>query len=331
MAAHRIQILVYEGCMASEVMAIADLFHIANKLSLHRRPGEKGKLFSVELIGMRSVSVTTANGMHIDSRVTGKSEGRLLIVPGLDFDNARAMLQRLTHLAPEIALIREAAQRGASIASICVGAFLLAEAGVLDGRKATTSWLLNGVLAKRYPKVKFDLNAMVTEDDGVFCAGAVTAAYDLGLKLIDRYADGDLAQMVAKVMLLEPNRRSQAPFVFTSLEAQARDTLVAQACKWLHRHIGQHFSIDEVAAHFAVSPRTLLRRFREEIHDTPIGYLQKIRLEHAKALLETTHLSFVQIVDRAGYFDESAFRRLFKRHVGLTPIEYRKRFSIHRK
>lgn len=328
MATHRVKILVYEGCMASEVMAVADLFHIANKLASHRRSGAAEKLFSFELIGVQAASVSTANGMQIDARVAGKPDGDLLIVPGLDFDNARVLLERLAQLVPEIALIRKAARRGVVIASVCVGAFLLAEAGVLDGRKATTSWLLNGVLAKRYPKVQLDLHAMVTEDDGVFCAGAVTAAYDLGLRLIERYADGDLAQTVAKVMLLEPNRRSQAPFVFTSLEAQARDRLVAQVCKWLRRNFREQFSIDEVAARFAVSSRTLLRRFREDMHETPIGYLQKVRLEHAKALLETTNLPFAQIVDRAGYLDESAFRRLFKRQVGLSPIEYQKRFSI---
>lgn len=325
---HRVKILAYEGCMGSEVMAIADLFHIANKLWSHRRSGNKSKLFACEVIGLHGTPVSTANGARIDIRTAAKMDGDLLIVPGLDFDNPRALIERLRHLEPEVALIRKAARRGIAVASICVGTFLLAEAGLLDGRKATTSWLLNGVLAKRYPKVRLELNAMVTEDDGVFCAGAVTAGYDLGLKLIERFGDADLAQMVAKVMLLEPNRRSQTPFVFTSLEAQSKDTLVAQVCKWLHQNFRKQFSINEVAAHFAVSARTLLRRFRLEMQDTPIGYLQKVRLEHAKALLETTTLPFAQIVDHAGYVDESAFRRLFKRHVGLTPIEYQKRFSI---
>jgi transcriptional regulator GlxA family with amidase domain len=324
----RVKILAYDGCMGSEVMGIADLFHIANTLWSLRNPLVKEKLFALELIGLHNTSVPTANGTRIEVRIARKMDGDMLIVPGLDFDNARVLIERLTPLAPEIAFIRKAAQRDIPVASMCVGAFLLAEAGVLDGRAATTSWLLNGVLAKRYPLAKLELNAIVTEDRGVFCAGAVTAAYDLGLKLIERFGDNDLAQMAAKVMLLESNRRSQAPFVFSSLDAQSKDTLIMQVCKWLRRNFRSQFSIDEVAAHFAVSARTLLRRFREEMHDTPIGYLQKIRLEHAKALLETTSLSFAQIVDRAGYSDESAFRRLFKRHVGLTPIEYQKRFSV---
>jgi transcriptional regulator GlxA family with amidase domain len=325
---YRVQILAYEGCMASEVMGIADLFHIANKLWSHQNSKSKERLFVFELIGMRGTSVSTANGARIDVRIARKMDGDLLIVPGLDFDSARILIDRLAQLEPEIAFIRKTAQRGIPIASMCVGAFLLAEAGALDGRKATTSWLLNGVLEKRYPSVKLELNAIVTEDDGVFCAGAVTAAYDLGLRLVERFGDGDLAQVVAKVMLLEPNRRSQAPFIFSSLDAQSKDTLVAQVSKWLHRNFRKQFSIDEVAAHFAVSARTLLRRFREEMQETPIGYLQKVRLEHAKALLETTNLPFAQIVDQVGYLDESTFRRLFKRHVGLTPIEYQKRFFL---
>ncbi len=314
--------------MASEVMAIADLFHIANKLWSRRNPKSKEELLACDLIGLRDRSVATANGTRIEVGIARRFDGDMLIVPGLDFDNARVLIERLALLAPEVAFIRKVAQRNISVASMCVGAFLLAEAGALDGRIATTSWLLNGVLAKRYPSVTLELNAIVTEDNGVFCAGAVTAAYDLGLKLIERFGDIDLAQKVAKVMLLEPNRRSQAPFVFGSLDAQGKDTLVAQVCKWLRRNFSGQISIDEVAAQFAVSPRTLLRQFRDEMLDTPLGYLQKIRLEHAKALLETTNLSFADIVDRAGYVDESAFRRLFKRHVGLTPSGYKKRFSI---
>ena len=325
---HRIAILAFEGCMASEAMAVADLFHVANRMWAHRHATQNEKLFLVDVIGVRDTMVSTASGARIAIRLVKKFAGDLLIVPGLDFDSVRLLTERVRQLEPEVAFIRKAAQSGAVIASVCVGAFLLAEAGVLDGRKATTSWLLNGVLAKQYPLVKLDLNAMVTEDDGVFCAGAVTAAYDLGLKLIERFADAELAPLVAKLMLLEPNRRTQAPFVFASLDAQSKDTLVAQVCKWLRRNFQEQFSIDEVATHFAVSSRTLLRRFREEARDTPIGYLQKVRVEHAKALLETTDLSFAQIVDRAGYIDESAFRRLFKRHVGLTPVEYQKRFSL---
>ncbi|OGB27538.1 MAG: hypothetical protein A3I66_06575 [Burkholderiales bacterium RIFCSPLOWO2_02_FULL_57_36] len=325
---HRVKILAYEGCMASEVMAIADLFHIANKMWSSRHSKGKEKLFSFELVGVRGTPISTANGARIEVGVAGDMDCDLLVVPGLDFDSPRVLIERLGQLEPEIALVRESAQRGIVIASICVGAFLLAEAEILDGRKATTSWLLNGVLIKRYPLVKLDLNAILTEDNGVFCTGAVTAVYDLGLRLVERFGDSDLAQMVAKVMLLEPNRRSQAPFVFTSLDAQSKDTLIAQVCKWLDRNFRKKFSIDEIATLFAVSERTLLRRFRNEMEETPIGYLQKVRLEHAKALLETTNLSFAQIVDHVGYFDESTFRRLFKRHVGLTPIEYQKRFSI---
>jgi transcriptional regulator GlxA family with amidase domain len=326
--AYQLKILAYEGCMASEAMGIADLFHVANKLWSQRNPESSMKLFEIELIGVRDSSISTANGARINARVARGMNGDLLIVPGLDFDSARTLINRVHQLGPEITFIRKSVQRGIAVASICVGAFLLAEAGALNGRKANTSWLMNGVLQKRYPSVHLDLNAIVTEDDGVFCAGAVTAAYDLGLKLIERFGDGDLAQMVAKLMLLEPGRRSQAPFVLSSLDAQSSDTLVARVCKWMQRNFRKHFSIDDVAMRFAVSARTLLRRFREEMHDTPIGYLQKVRLEHAKALLETTNLSFAQIVEDAGYFDESAFRRLFKRHVGLTPIEYQKRFSV---
>jgi transcriptional regulator GlxA family with amidase domain len=325
---YRVRILAYEACMASEAMGIADLFHIANRLWSHRHPTATEKPFAIELIGIRGTRISTASGACIEVRMARRPDGDLLIVPGLDFDSARILMDRLARLEPEIAFIRKAAQRGIAVASMCVGAFLLAEAGLLDGRKATTSWLLNGILEKRYPSIRLELNAIVTEDNGVFCAGAVTAAYDLGLKLIERFGDGGLAQKVAKVMLLEPNRRSQAPFVLTSLDAQSKDTLVAQVCKWMQRNFRQQFSIEDVAAHFAVSKRTLLRRFHGEMQETPIGYLQKIRIEHAKALLETTGLPFAQIVDHAGYLDESAFRRLFKRHVGITPTEYQKRFSV---
>jgi transcriptional regulator GlxA family with amidase domain len=327
-----ISILLFENCMASEAMGIADMCHVANKIAMLKAPVRKGaprrQLFSVKLCGMRGKKVETANGMRLDVHQVARIDGDLLLVPGLDFDSPRNLVERLERLTPEVEAIRSAAQRDMLIAAVCTGTFLLAEAGVLNGRRATTNWLLNGVLAARYPAIELDLNAMVTEDRGVLCSGAMTAAYDLGLRLVERFAGAELAQLVAKVMLLEPNRRSQAPYVLTDLDAQGKDPIVVQIQKWLGRNFGEQFDMHDVAARFAVSPRTLLRRFRQATGDTPLAYLQRVRIEHAKAMLETTGLPFSRIVERAGYQDESAFRRLFKRHTKLTPIEYQKRFSV---
>lgn len=185
--------------------------------------------------------------------------------------------------------LRKRHKAGAMLAAMCSGTFLLAESGLLDGKSATTSWFLADPFRQRYPRVDLDLGSMLTDEGRVVCAGTGMSHLDLALHLIERLAGRDIARACAKYTALDDQRRSQAPFMILN-HARSYDPLVTKAEKWLKANLGKQLGMDELAAQLAVSPRTLTRRFRESTGAGPQEFLQKLRIEAAKALLENTAL-----------------------------------------
>ena len=215
------------------------------------------------------------------------------------------------------------------VAANCSASFVLGDAGMLDGRAATTTWWLASVFRKRYPSCQLDPRAVLTEDGGVLCSGATTAYLDLALRVVQRLGGPNLASTCARFLLVDASRDSQAPFMTRTLQQQSAhgDELVSRAERWIHKRVGEPFSLHELARASRTSERTLLRRFQAVLGTTPLGYAQAARVEAAKGLLMTTDLAVERIGDRVGYTDTSSFRRLFKREVGVTPLAYRDRFQ----
>jgi transcriptional regulator GlxA family with amidase domain len=252
----------------------------------------------------------------------------LVIVPGLMHDGVDDLLRKLPRYAPEMELLRSLSLRGVALASSCCGGFLLAEAGLLDGRSATTSWWLDAAFRHRYPRVSLDVEQMIVEDGCIATTGASTAVLSYMLQLLGRHVDPDLAQMTARMMLIDPDRASQAPYISLALTERPRHSLSEKAGAFLQTQLHRELSIAELAAHCGTSERSLLRHFRQHYGSSPLAHIQHLRVERAKALLESTLLSFEEIVERCGYSDASSFRKLFKRATSLTPADYRDRFRL---
>ena len=217
---------------------------------------------------------------------------------------------------------------GVPIAGSCCGSFLLAEAGLLDDHAATTSWWLHAAFRRRYPRVRIDIERMIVEDGAVTTTGASTAVLSYVLQLLARHADPALAQHTGRMMLIDPDRQSQAPYISLALTERPRHSLSEKAEHFLHKQLHRELSVSELAAHCGVSERSLLRHFHQHYDASPLAHIQHLRVERAKALLETTLLSFDEIVARCGYSDASSFRKLFKRATSLTPADYRERFRM---
>ena len=253
----------------------------------------------------------------------------MVIVPGIWHTSVGGSFRDVgTTLAPEAALLRQFHEQGVLIGGICSGTILLAEAGLLDGRTATTSWWLGEPFRCRYPLVRLALDEVVTTDGNVWCAGAATSHFNLTLKIIEHFVSADVAALVARFMLIDPNRASQAPYMVHDFRPVAADPAVARAQKWVGARLAEAFTLDDMAGAAAVSTRTLIRRFREATGLTPLAYVQKARVEEAKSLLSTGNLAPEKIVDRVGYTDMSSFRRLFREHTGMTPHDYREKFRV---
>ncbi|MDX2277193.1 MAG: helix-turn-helix domain-containing protein [Hyphomonadaceae bacterium] len=217
--------------------------------------------------------------------------------------------------------------RGAYIAGVCMGAAYLAEAGLLDGRAATTHWALGADFARRYPKVDWRPDMVVTEDSRLLCSGGLTAAADVSLYLVEKLCGHEVAMQTAKALLLNMPRSSQSGYAMLPLSPPHNDEAVRAAEAHLQRNFKAELTMDHLADQAGMSPRTFLRRFKAATGKVPGAYLQAVRIEIAKGMLECDRSSIQCIANAVGYEDVSFFRNLFKRATGMTPGEYRTHFA----
>jgi transcriptional regulator GlxA family with amidase domain len=320
----RVGILIYPAC-AFTTVAIVDTFSVANAMS-RLRPASEHILFDTEWVSPSGGTVSCGGGMVFPTRPLQAGALDVLIVPGMLNGDLRPLLEG--GLETECLALRRFAEGGGLLASSCSGSFLLARAGLLDGRRATTSWWLNGLFRKHFPAVELDTDELVVWDKPVLSSGAITSYVDLGLWLIAHFGGELLRQMSAKVMAADSNRSSQAPYISEAIMAGSGHALVERARRWLNGHMDQEWSMTELAGHCNTSPRTLLRRFQKAVGLSPVQYTQQLRVERAKSLLESTMLSLEDITGRCGYANVSTFSTVFKRWAQVTPREYRSRFGL---
>lgn len=321
----KIKVLAYDGCMGMEVFGLCDTLLLANRVAQAVRGAKAAPLFDVRVSSLAGGNVAAAGGLTIGTRKF-RASADLLVVPGMDIGDRDGCTRPHTQLAPEVAAIGRAFARGAPVASMCVGAFLLAEAGLLDGRRATTSWMFAPDLAWRFPLARVDQDAMLVEDGGVTTTGSFSSAFDLAMHLVRRVAAPREARAVARMALLNA-RASQAAWVDTAMIARPPSQFSDHVQSWLSERLAEPFDLAVLAAAFHVSERTMLRRLKTETGQTPLGYLQGERINAAKRLLESGTLSMAQITERVGYLDVATFGALFKRLVGQSPAQYRRAFN----
>ena len=258
-----------------------------------------------------------------------QSPADLVLLPGMLAPRADVVIAALERYRIELSLLRRQWQQGAMIAANCASTFLLAEAGLLDGRLATTSWWLANAFRERYPRVDLRPDEMITDEGSLLCSGATTAAVHLALHLVERFGAQELAQSVAKFLLIDTNQLSQAPYKSLVLPEHLihGDPLVKRAQRWMERNLKRPIDLEQVARELCVSERTLIRRFKLALNETPGRYLQMLRIDAAKRMLDRSMLAIDLLCAEVGYEDASSFRRLFRRETGLTPSEYHRRFG----
>jgi len=317
----RIGVLAYPGCLASEVFGVPDLLMIASHVA--RASGGVSAPYEVSIVSPRR-RIAASGGVPI--AVTPLREVDLLIVAGFELAPGLDLDATLASLAPEVAAIRAHRQGGAALVTICVGAFLAAEAGVLDGRQATTSWLFADALARRYSSVDVRAENLTSTDAGVTTTAAFSAMYDLALNLIRQCSGAAVARLTARIALLDDARCTQAPYVEPQLLPDAGAAFSASVKRWLDQHLRSSYHLPSLAAQFHVSTRTLLRRFRADTGQTPLEYLQASRMRRARALLEATDLAISAVAAAVGYQDAGTLTKLFTRHIGRRPTDYRSAF-----
>ena len=283
-------------------------------------------LFTVSGVGHTpGTPIPFANGAQLMPTIAAENAPPpdLVVVPGLDED-VEASLQRN---ADWIGPISRWHGQGAIVASSCTGAFILAEAGLLDGRRAATHWVAAGALAERYPRIEVAPEAIVVDEGDVITSGGATTAFNLVLYLIGRFGDRDRVNAAIRLMLLDAGRESQQPFALTSLLRSHDDPVVHAAQSVVQSGEVEPRSVVALAEAVGVSSRTLVRRFRAALGLTPQQYLEQVRIDAARRLLEETSLPIERIRAEVGFGDPTGFRRAFKRVTSLTPADYRRRYG----
>jgi transcriptional regulator GlxA family with amidase domain len=324
-----IGILAYPGCLASSAVIPLDVLRIANTIAA-LRPASLRVRFEGRLVSPRGARPITVGGLSLRPAALSRASTDALIVPGIDHRTTDDIATVLATLEREREALADFAATGRPLASTCSGTCLVASAGLLDGRRCTTSWWLAPWFARTFPEAQVDTSEMVVSDGGLLSSGGVTSSLDLALWLVGHFGGDELRQLTAKVLVTDAARASQAPYIASALVQGDRNAIVERARRWLNQRLDKAWTMAELAHHCHSSERTLLRRFQDAVGLTPVQYAQQLRVERAKALLESTALPMEEITSRCGYEDVSTFGKIFKRWAHATPREYRQRFGLRR-
>ncbi|MHD0303575.1 GlxA family transcriptional regulator [Rhodococcus erythropolis] len=317
----RVGVLAYEGCLAAEIFVFTDLLLIANRVA----DGAPADPFEVSVIAASGTPVVAAGGFSLGVQ-EGHHDIDHLVVPGFDLVPSEDPATRLSLWDREIEFIRACEARGVRVSSVCVGAYLLGEAGLLDGRRCTTSWLYGADLASRYPGATVRTDSLIVQDDGVTTTAAFTAALDLATALVREHLGDKIARTTTRITLAPENRTSQSPYIVDSMLPVKHTQFADDVGSWLVERMAEPYDLDLLSEAFHLSTRTMLRKFKDETGESPRSYLQRARIRKAKRLLESTDWSLGKILGHIGYQDPGTFRRLFADRVGISPADYRKRF-----
>jgi len=325
----QVAMLAIDGALVSAMSAPLDAFRVANALHQKSHPGAP-EPFQLHLVSARkSREVVGAGGLRLSGIQPMPQQLDLLMVPGLDYRFAADLLARLNELKAEQSLLSRMHDAGCQLAASCSGTLLMAASGILDGKRATTSWWLAPIFQRSFPAVSLDANALYVESGTVATAGAATAMFTVVLRFIEAKLGKPLAQNTARILLVDIERQSQAAFISEAMLSRPRSVFSERVERFLRTHLADpRLNIESLAEHCRMSPRTLARRFKTVYHMSPLGYLQQLRIQNAKLLLESSALTLDDITEKIGYKDIASFRKLFKRTTHLTPVQYRDRFGM---
>lgn len=316
----RVVLLLTPGASLSAVSAVVDVLGSAQSLAALTDP--HWQVMRASLDG-HPVSLKGGFVMEADVSLKQVQSADVLIVPSFMF-NLKECLPGFKALTEDLARLR---QSGCALVSICTGAFVLAECGLLDGLQATTHWALADAFRRRYPKVRLDTQSIVCDQGDVITSGGGMSALDVVTHVLRRFGNESLAQRCARYLVLDGSRGAQAAYAQWMPDFQHGDERVQALQHWMAEHLRQAIHMDAMAARAGWSGRQMARRFKEATGLAPLAYLQALRLARARHLLETSAMSWERVTSESGYEDPASFRRLFQREVGLSPGAYRRQFS----
>jgi transcriptional regulator GlxA family with amidase domain len=319
----RITILVPDG--QNNLSSIVGAYKIFTRANAYWKERHRKELYQVELAGL-SRQVDFHDGLfsvrpHVHISAVTKTD--LIIIPSLNHSYQQAMEEN-SALVP---WLKERYNGGAEIASICTGAFLLASSGLINGKTCSTHWAFAARFKAMFPQVDVQVDKLITDENGIYTNGGAYSFLNLIVYLVEKYFDRPTAIFCSKVFQIEIDRHSQSPFIIFAGQKSHDDEVVKQAQAYIEENLDKKISIEDLASKFAVGRRNFDRRFIKATGNTPIEYAQRVKMEAAKKLFETDCRNIKEVMYETGYSDMKAFREVFRKVTGVSPLEYRLKYN----
>lgn len=322
----RAALFAFDGCYSSSLGGFADILQVANS-HLRKQQGATASRYEWKFVSLSGAGVQASNGLQIQTQPVGARDNfDLVFIPSLHYGGHRDFDRLLRNQAPACQWLTNQWMKGALLTANCTGTFLLAQTGLLNDRAATTTWWLEAQFRTRFPQVDLQLRPVITDVDRLMCAGASASYLLQAIRVVERFSGPTIAAQCAKSMLIDVSQTTQTPYLPLLTDRTHSDGLIHRAQHWLQKHMVANVRMSQLADELAISERTLIRRFKAALDQSPLTYLQHLRIDTARALLEGGDLGVEQIASQVGYGDASSFSRLFRQRLGLSPGAYRNRF-----
>lgn len=318
-----ISILVPRGAVA--LGCIEGPFILFNKANEFLTAMGKAQLFQVQLVGLSDESQEYHRIFSVkpDCTVDEVKHTDLIIIPAVNGD----MNEVINENKDFFPWIRNQHAQGAEVASLCVGAFLLAGTGLLHGKKCSTHWMAVNTFKEMFPDVNLVSEKIITDEDGIYSSGGANSFWNLLLYLLEKYTDREMAILFSKYYAIEIDRFSQSPFIMFQGQKDHADDVIKKAQNFIEHNFQERITVEQLASMLALGRRNLERRFKKATSNSIIEYMQRVKIEAAKKSLETSNENVNEVMYRVGYTDSKAFRNTFKRYTGLSPIQYRSKYN----
>src|SRR5690606_11189015 len=311
-----------ESAVAAAVTSTRYVFNTVNKFLV---TNGKDPRFHIQLVGCHK-HVPLQDGItyiKTDQGIEQPIDVDLVIIPPL-FGDMKTAIEINKQMIP---WIKQQHDKGAEIASLCVGAFLLAETGILNGKKCSTHWAYYTEFKAAYPQVEVVDGAVITEDNGIYSSGGAVSIWNLLLYLVEKYTSRELAIITSKYFSVDIDRNSQNAFMIFKGQKNHQDTQVKEVQQYIEKNYHKKITVDELADMVAISRRSFERRFKQATENTVLEYLQRVKVEAAKRSFESSRDNISEVMYHVGYMDTKAFRNIFRKYTGLTPVQYRYKYN----
>lgn len=317
-----ISILVPETAVTA---AIADPRYMFTAVNEFFKSAGHEPFFKIELVGITK-AIELSDGLvtiHPDRLIGDVKKTDLIIIPALSGNMETALQQNVSF----IPWIIDQYKNGAEVASLCIGAFLLASTGLLKGKSCSTHWLFINDFRNKFPEVHLEHEKIITDQNGLYTSGGATTYWNLLLYLVEKYTSREMAIMASKFFLLEMERNSQSQFILFKGQKDHDDLKIVKTQEFIENNYSIKLTVDDLAERVGIARRTFERRFKKATANTVVEYMQRVKIEVAKQQLETGRKSVNEVMYEVGYTDVKAFRDVFKKVTGMSPLDYRNKYN----